>query len=276
MKKAISTLACNGWSLDESLDVCVKNNIEAIEIRMDLHDWSKSTLSDNDFKEINHTIKEQGILVSNLGTSIVISDYNTEALQELERCSQIATIFKCKGLRIMLGNFYVLRSEPRKHLNRSGIVNWLKEASKIAQQYDTEIWIETHNEFATGKELNKLLKEVDCENIKIVWDIMHPLEADEALSDSFNFIKPYLAHVHIKDGKPWPNPDMENYQYTRIGEGIVDIKKAISMLRQIGYSGYYSLEWEGVWRKELQGENYSPKDAVATFSKLLDAIERND
>ena len=273
MKKAISTLACNGWTLEESIAECVKNGISGMEIRMGIHDWSSLSLPDKEFTKIFHEILRAGLLVTDLGTGVVVADYSVAAMEEIERCAQAAVLLRCTGLRIMLGNFYTLRSEPRKPLNRHGIIRWLKEASLLMEKYGTEIWIETHNEFATGKELDSLLKEVNCSNIRLIWDIMHPLEAGEQLCESFQYIRPHLAHVHIKDGCPWPDGDMENYQYTRIGQGVIDIKKAVTMLRESGYQGYYSLEWEGIWRREIQGEGYSPKDAIAMFSRLMDGIE---
>jgi hypothetical protein len=48
----------------------------------------------------------------------------------------------------------------------------------------------------------------------------------------------------------------------------------VRMLQKDGYRGYYSLEWEGVWRKELNGEGYEPEKAIASFRKLMDSLQK--
>ena len=269
MKTAISTLACAGWTLEKSLQVCKEYNIQALEIRMGLHLWSDLSLTDAEYLGIYDKIVQAGMIVSDLGTSVVVCGDDDAALVEIERCAQIARLFGCTGLRIMLGNFYNRRSEPRKPIHYAGILSWLRKADAIMQQYNTQIWVETHNEFATGKALRKLLQDTGAKNIKLVWDIMHPLEARESLQESYNFMQPDIAHVHIKDGKPWSDTDMENYCYTPIGKGCVDIGSAVRILQSGGYSGYYSLEWEGVWRKEIQGPDFPPEQAIADFSNLM-------
>lgn len=276
MKLGISTLACNGWTLEKSLAVCRHNGIGALEIRMGLHPWSLLDLDEKTYRRIHQTIAESGLIVSDLGTSIVVRNDDPAALEELERCAQIAQFWHCQGLRIMLGNFYTRHSEPRKPMDREGILLWLKKADSLMQHYDTEVWIETHNEFATGRALHELLEDAGTTRVRLLWDIMHPLEAGESLEESYAFLRSDLVHVHIKDGCPWSDPDMENYRYTRIGEGCVDIAAAVHLLQEGGYSGWYSLEWEGVWRKELQGPGYEPEKAVEAFSQQMRTLLRKE
>lgn len=274
MKKAISTLACHGWTLDKAIEQCLQNGIDALEIRTGLHPWSQLDLTDEEYKQIYGQLEKAGLCVSDLGTSVVIQDDDQKALEELERCAQIANILHCRGLRIMLGNFYNRRSEPRKKVDEMGIVSWLKKADKLMERYNTQVWIETHNEYACGKALYQLMQKGDFKNIKLLWDIMHPLEAGESIEESYRYMKEYLVHVHVKDGQPWDDPDMENYRYTDIGKGIIPMEKIIRLLDDAGYQGYFSLEWEGIWRKELQTEEYSPEKAIRDFSDMMQRIEQ--
>lgn len=273
MKAAISTLACDGWTLEKTLQICRQNDIQAIEIRMGIHPWSQLDLTDDEYRNIYSKITASGLTVSNLGTGVVVRGYDKAAFEELERCAQIARLLHCKGLRIMLGYFRVRWSEPEQQLDYEGIVRWLKEADALMTDYGTEIWIETHNEFATGKSLNKLLKDSGVKQCKVIWDIMHPIEAGEQPADSYRWMCSDLIHVHIKDGRPWDDADMASYQYTHLGEGDIDIEGIIEQLVKNNYEGYFSLEWEGIWRKELQGENFSPEEEIAVFSKHLKKIE---
>lgn len=268
-KLAVSTLAFQNWSLEDAVKACRENGIEAMEIRMNFHPWSDLSLPDSEYLRNYELLKENQIRVSDLGTGIRMNGYDKEGLKELERCSQIANIMQCQGLRIMLGNKRKLWSENVPKIDYEGLVRWMIEADEIAQRYRTQIWIETHNEFATGKVLRGLLEQHPFRNIRLLWDIMHPLEAGERPSETLSYFKDDLVHVHIKDGMPWENADMSSWKYTRIGEGIIPIKEIVEMIRLSGYEGYYSLEWESSWREELRGEGFAVDDMIRQYCEYM-------
>lgn len=273
MKIAISTLACNGWSLEKSLNICRQSGIQALEIRMGIHEWSKEDLEDCEYEKIYEQIQSYGLQVSDLGTSVVVCNYNERALQDLERCAHIACLWKCKGLRIMLGNFRTRWSEQLPEIDYVGIITWLREADRIMERYNTQVWIETHNEFATAKPLMGLLKDAKVHHCHLIWDIMHPLEEGEQPDTTLALMHDALVHVHIKDGMPWDDSDMANYKYTKIGEGIIPIQEIIEMLKQHDYQGYYSLEWEGIWRKELWGPEFDAENVISEYAKMMQHLE---
>lgn len=276
MKLAASTLAFQGWTLEEAVKACRENGIEAMEIRMNFHPWSDLSLPDEEYRKNYEYLKENGIAVSDLGTGIRMRGYTAEGLEELERCSRIANIMHCCGLRIMLGNKRKLLSENVPDIDYDGLVRWLVEADAILEQHRTQIWIETHNEFATGKSLRELLDRHSFRNIKLLWDIMHPLESGEQPEETLKFMKPDLVHVHIKDGTPWENPDMSSWKYTGIGEGSVPIKAIVDMIRADGYEGYFSLEWESAWREELRGAGFGIPDVLGKYRGYMRKILMSD
>lgn len=265
-------MACHEWTLEKTVETCLKYSIEALEIRMGLHPWSQLDLPDEDYQQMYQRLEQEGLCVSDLGTGIVIDGENADALKELERCAQIAKLLHCKGLRIMLGHFYTRHSEPRKVIDEHGLLSWLKKADALMEQYHTQVWIETHNEYASGKALRELLGKEKLPNVKLLWDIMHPIEAGETPRDTLAYMQEDLVHVHIKDGRPWQDADMENYQYTNIGEGVIPIRQIVEMLLAADYQGYFSLEWEGVWRPEIQTEGYSSEKAIRDFADMMASI----
>lgn len=271
-KLAISTLAFQGWELEDVLHICREKGIDALEIRMDFHSWSNITLSDSFYHQLYEKIQNQGLRVSNLGTSIRVTGYSLEGLTELERVSQIANILQCQGLRVMLGNRHKRHSDKVFPIDYEGLVHWLDEADKILEKYHTQIWIETHDEFATGKAQYELLEQHRFHNIYSLWDIMHPLEAKETPEDTLKYLKNYLAHVHIKDGKPWGDPDMWSWKYTKLGLGSVPIERIVRMIDAAGYEGYFSLEWESAWREEIRGEEFQISEMIQEFYEQINGI----
>jgi sugar phosphate isomerase/epimerase len=103
----------------------------------------------------------------------------------------------------------------------------------------------------------------------VIWDIIHPLEQEEDISTTYEAIKEYLVHVHIKDGVPWEDKDMANWRYTSLMEGIVPIEKVVKLLVEKGYCGYYSLEWESLWRPEIRGERYTGEKIIPLYGKMM-------
>jgi len=271
-KLAVSTLAFQDWELDDAIEACKEYGIDAMEIRMGFHSWSNLDLPDCVYEQNYEKLRRRGIKVSNLGTGVLMIDCKEERLKDLERCAQIANILHCKGLRIMFGSNRRFWSEPETEINYENLVKWLIKADHIAEKYQTQIWFETHDEFSTGKVQREVLSRYTFRNIRLIWDIMHSLEAKEAPEETLKYMGADLVHVHIKDGMPWENPDCVHWKYTKLGEGIVPIKDIVNRIRQSGYDGYFSLEWESAWREELRGEGYEIPNVLKQYSKLMQEI----
>ena len=251
MKIAVSTLPFRTWPLERVLQCCCRNGYSALEIRMDFHPWSCTALVDDHYLEAYSQIRSAGLHVSNLGSGIVLAKDSEEEFQKLIRLFEIADCLRTKGVRIMLGHIRLNRLWPESPLDRDGILRWLVRADQLARQSGKEVWIETHNEFATGRSLSRIFQEVPLFSTRVIWDVMHPLEQGETVEETLDFLGNRLVHVHIKDGVPWDDPNQMIWKYTPIGEGVIPISKIIRLLRRRGYDGYYSLEWESAWRKEL-------------------------
>lgn len=269
---AVSTLAFQDWELEDAVRICRENEIDAMEIRLGFHDWSKMELSDQVYRENYRKISDGGLQVSDLGTSIRVIGYDEKRLEELKQCAHIAELLHCRGLRIMLGNRHRFWSDKVPEIDYDGLVRWMIEADEILENSQAQIWIETHDEFATGKMQRKLLNEYPFRNVRLLWDIMHPLEAGEEPEETLGYMGKDLVHVHIKDGQPWPDPDRSSWKYTRLGEGDVPIRKIVRKIRQAGYTGYFSLEWESAWREEIRGKGYAIEDMVRQYSYLMKEI----
>lgn len=269
MKLAVSTLPCKEWSLEKTLRICKENGIQGLELRLGLNSWSDIHMSKDRSQKITEQIAECGMEITDLGTSVVISSYSETALEELETCMALAGRLRTKGLRIMLGHFRELWSQKIPEPDYEGICKWLERADQSAGTAGTRIWIETHNEFATGSTLKRLFTDCSLKNTRLLWDVLHPLEQGESVKETYNHVKDHLAHVHIKDGRPWENPDKADWKYTEIGVGIVPIKAVIEQLTQDGYNGYYSLEWESLWREEIKGPAYEGEKMIRQYAEYM-------
>lgn len=249
MKLCFSTLPCGNLNVYEIADVCLAYNISAVEIRLDAENRLLHTKDIDTIKEYGRYLVSKNISVSNLGSSVCLTGYDEKAIGEVITCLDMAHMVGAKGVRVFLGNFCKRFDSPKIQLDNDGIIRALQELCAYGK---AQVWVETHNEYATGHVLKRLIKDVNSHNLKIIWDIMHSLEDNESIHDTWNFIHDDIAHVHIKDGKKKEDSIWHDWKYTRLGNGDVSNKEVVNLLLKNGYDGYFSLEWENLWRPELE------------------------
>lgn len=131
-------------------------------------------------------------------------------------------------------------------------------------------------EMATGRMLAKLFADCRPAHSRIVWDVLHPLEQGEGIEETFHFIREQVAHVHIKDGIPWPDPDRADWNYTVVGEGAVPLKEFVKLMLDSRYDGYFSLEWEPMWRPELRGLELEQAEIIGKYARFMREITEYD
>ena len=273
MKRAFSTVACMDSSYKEVVESAAKAGMSAVEIRQD-NDGSLFGLNKEQIPEMMDYFKKFGVAVSDLGTGITVFEYDAEKVKQADKMLEIASMAEAKGIRVFLGKFDSKFSNPGEFCY-DGIVKTLKEMCACAVKYGVEIWVETHNAFSTGKVLKKLCEDVACDNMKIIWDIIHSIEQDETPEETVNYIADKIAHIHIKDGVH-PDDDNEiNYVYTRLGYGELPVAEIISLLKSINYNGYLSLEWEKAWRPEIYDAYENLDEILAAYNSFMDGIENN-
>ena len=269
MKRAFSTVACMGKTYQEVAEYAKKTSL-AVEIRLD-NDGGVLGLHGDDLKMLSDYFKENGVVVSNIGTSIALFDYETEKIESAKKHIESAKAVGASAIRVFLGRFIKKFSEENVH-SYDGIVKALKELCEFAKEKEAEIWVETHNNFSTGKVLKKLCDDVGYENLKIIWDIIHPFEVGEMPKATLDYLGDKIAHVHIKDGKKHEDPDMIDYVYTTVGEGELPIKEIVNLLKDFGYKGYLSLEWENEWREEIKGKYTDILKLLSDYNAFMDSI----
>ena len=251
-KTCFSTLPCPRCSMKELKALCDKFLIDGVEIRLE-DDAVIPSVTD-------------GVNVVSFGSGVCLLSYEEEKIKRAKNILDKIADTDVKAIRLFLGNFAVMKDSPRAALSYDGIVSALKELCDYTKK---EIWIETHNEFATGKVLSKLLLDVNRENIKIIWDVIHPIEDGETPEETWDYIGKSIAHVHFKDGKKSENQNKHDYDYTILGEGELPLNEILKLLQKEGFDGYIFLEWENRWREELRVYTDDIEDILQMFKECI-------
>lgn len=254
MNLAFSTLPMQGMSAEALRALCTDHGMKA-EIRC---------AADGSFPYVD------GLPVTNVGTGICLLGYDEGQLAAAGR--QLALV-KARGIaaaRVFLGNFRMRHDAPQKPIDEAGIVRALRHLTESG----VEIWIETHNEYATSASLVPLLERVASDKVGIIWDIAHPIEDGEGANDTWQNLHTFIKQIHVKDAKPHPDPVFHDWYYTKLGQGQLPIAQVVEMTQRDGYGGFYSLEWETAWRPEIQGIYTDAGALLAAYKAFMEDMVR--
>lgn len=273
MKRGFSTVAFANLDYNDIIEAAVRNKMDGVEIRLDTQNNLFGHPAE-DTKMIGNAFRDAGVEISDIGTSVCIKGYSQAQVETYKKCLDVAKIIGAKGARVFLANFLgkFTQSAPYDY---DGIVQTLKEACAYGEQVGVEVWVETHNEFSTGEVLAKLWDDVGSKNLKFIWDLIHPIERYESAEDTMKFMGDKIAHVHVKDGRKKTDKNEINYLYTKLGEGDVPVGEMLALLRDAGFDGYLSLEWEAAWRAEIKTTYNTPDELLSAYNAYLDSIEKN-
>ena len=121
---------------------------------------------------------------------------------------------------------------------------WLKEAVKVAEEYDVKLAVENHLDY-TSDECLDLLERVGSPYLGLNLDTGNFLRL---LDDPIEGTKKLASHVlatHIKDLRPVAGVNAKEWYFfscTPVGAGLVDNQKIAQILYDAGYKGFMAVE----------------------------------
>lgn len=274
---AFSTLPLEGRTLDEMLELAVRWGFGGMELREGAP-WGVSTdMTAEARRSALRSFERAGVRATDIASGVCLTGLAGDEVQleNLRRSVRLAHDLQAGGVRVFLGYFTERRDHVMPAIPYEALVAHIAAACDDAAPVGVPIWIETHNEFATGRSLRKLLDDVGRDNCAIIYDIIHPLEEGEQPEETVALLGAQCVHVHVKDGVPFEDPMRSSWKYTRIGEGRVPIVSIVETLERAGYAGSYSLEWETKWRTELQMPGMEPETIFPAYAaKMRDILDQ--
>lgn len=273
MKRAFSTLACPELSLPDVLALANRCGIPAVEMRLDGAQRICGMGLDK-ADTIRQLCGDAGVVLTDLATGVSIKAYDPAQLQMGKDCVTLAAAVGCPAIRVFVGAMVAHFHEVPQQ-DEAGIVQLLAELCPYAAEQGVQLWLETHSAYSTGRAIRGLIDAVDAPNLYALWDLIHSIEYKEAPAETVRLLGDRLAHVHLKDGRPSGDRDRTQFIHTALGEGEMPVGETLALLRDAGYEGYVSLEWEKPWRPEL-AHCYPDADAtLLAYQAWLDRAEES-
>ncbi|RLG80979.1 MAG: hypothetical protein DRO40_10370 [Thermoprotei archaeon] len=124
-------------------------------------------------------------------------------------------------------------------------VECIKEVCNYTEDYGLVVAVENHGGItSTAEQVLKIIKAVNSEWFKVNLDVGN---FRENLYRNIELLAPYTVHVHAKTFQlKLKHEDTESYWV----ETRLDYRKIIEILKNAGYNGYLSLEYEGTEDEE--------------------------
>ncbi len=253
MKYAFSTLACPAWSIEQVVDAATRLGYDGVELRL-LDGEVIDPLADRAKVERAVALcRSHGVDVCAFDTSCRFNQSDATE-QERQIADLLAWIELAHDLQVPLlrvfgganpeGDAPVTDDEVNARVAAA-----LRRVAPAAERADVTVVLETHDAFSSARRVADVLEHVGSTHIAALWDSHHPYRMGESPQDVIAALDGRIAHVHVKDARRLPSDGA--WQLVLLGEGEVPVRGQLAALREAGYTGYVSVEWEKKWHPEI-------------------------
>lgn len=228
-----------------------------------------------------------------------LTPYNShfDDLNEAVRQEEIEAIKKVVDYSAFLGAKYIrlyggnreAGDEYRIGERRENLIRSLREMGDYAESNGVILVVENHfNTFAvSAAESAALMKDVDHPAVRILYDQANlTFTENEDYQTAIAEQQQYVAYMHVKDlefikGKHFvssevshPKEEDRNVKTRIVGEGVVPWPDILKLVREKGYNGWLSLEYERRWHPaDIPDASIGMKKSVAYLREIISRLQ---
>ena len=271
MKISYTTLACPEWNLKRICEQAVSAGYDGIDFRgyLDQIDISHHTLFQGD--EAGKMIREFGLEVSGVSSSIKICDAPNQsaALEEARRTIDVCQRLQAKHVRVFGGG-------DSENLSRETLAiagrNTMEKILELDSAQDISWDFETHDVWIRAKDCLLLVERIPFAQFNLLWDMGNSfMFSQESAETIWAQIGERVVYSHIKDAVYRPDEASTHYNGWRFvlpGTGELPLAEAVRILNANGYRGWYVLEHEKRWHSNLA----EPEKVLPVFAEWMRSL----
>jgi len=189
------------------------------------------------------------------------TDRDTDRL--LHKAADLAHFFDTKLIRVFS---YWRVSDPDKAYPY--VRDRLAKGADLARTHDVTLCLENEPacNVGTGRELGRILKEINSPHLRGVWDPANSVTLGEVpYPDGYHAVRGRFSHMHVKDVRK--DAKTGRFMWLPVGAGVVDYRGQIKALREDHYSGVLSIETH--YRRPDGNAMESTRESLEGLLKLL-------
>src|SRR5437868_6100528 len=229
-----------GPDLDEQVRVCIENGVTHFELR---GVYGKNVMEfDPPLRgEIKAKLEANGLGVLSIGSpvgKVAIDKPWPEHFDRFKRAVDLALFFNAPFIRLF--SYYPAGGEGKGPLDplRDQVID--RFAQKVEYIKSLPVTMVHENEKGIygdiGRRCLDLMQSVNHEKLRCAFDFANFVQCGEDPSKNWPLLKPFTAHIHIKDAKTGTG------QVVPAGEGDGKIPEILKDTWTSGYRGFLTLE----------------------------------
>ena len=243
MQIAYTTYSTPVWSPERIAERAAALGFDAIELRTYDGHPVPVDLSTAQVEALRRTFAARGLAVCAMGTSCRFAPSDEvcqTAVRDARRYLQVAAGLGAPLLRVFGGAFDGQGVPEAEAVQR--VAGALAELAPAARAAGVCVVLETHDGFAGGARVGRVLEQVPDDWIAACWDWLHPCRVGETPAQTAAALRGRIRHAHTKDARLVADG---KWQATPFGEGTLPLGGILQEMLHQGYDGPLSLEWEG-------------------------------
>ncbi len=238
------SLRAQGWDAFQYLDYCAKFSAKTVhfsEIRF------LGSLENEHVKKVGARAAELGIEVeigmrSVCPTSTAFDKNAGTAEEQLTRVLRAAKLANSKLVRAFLGTGNDRRTPGGIEARIEDTIKVLRNVGPVARDLGLKIAIENHAGDMQARELKMLIEGAGKDVVGACFDSGNPCWALEDPHFTLETLAPYILTSHIRDSYLWNDEAGTQVNWTRMGEGNVDIGRLLKRFIELCPGKSMSLE----------------------------------
>lgn len=218
-------------------------------------------LTESLIEDIRRKAEEKGIAISNYLIGANFADKSEEEYeQEIERVQREVDIAAKLGVRLMRHDVASSPDLSIRHFQEQlpKLADACRRIADYAAAKGITTTVENHGYFLQASDrVQALIEAADRQNFRTTLDVGNFLCVDEDPASGVSNNIGYAAMVHVKDfyvrhpdkslGEGWFRSSHGNYlRGAIVGHGDIDMRRVLGIVKQSGYDGYISIEFEGL------------------------------
>lgn len=271
MKLAFTTLGCPKWDMATIVSKALEYGYEGVDFRgylgeLKLYERPEFTTG---LQVTARRFADAGLEVPCFSSSARIFSRTPGELeavsQEIRNYAEICRAFGARFIRVFGG---AIGETPRAQAIDRMAEN-MTEALAAVREYDVQLLLETHDDWIESRYLRPVMEKIDSKSLCILWDIHHPYRfVGEAPAKTWEELGKWIRYTHWKDSYT-DRKNKRGYQLCLMGKGDVPLADIFACLKNNGYDGYLTLEWEKMWAPEIPDPDIAFPVYVQYMRKLI-------
>lgn len=250
MNLCFSTLGCPRWTFEEIITTAKDLGYNGVEIRGvgdEMYAPKINEFSSKNIQKTKNRLKEIGLTIPCLTSQSELQNKSRceDSFFEAKEYIDLAVELDVPFIRV-LGDRHP-KASP--NIDEVYVFDMAQKIGEYAKNAGKTVLIESNGFYADSEKLATLLQKINMDSVQALWDVHHPFRfMHEAPKTTYDNLKTYLKHVHLKDSLMVDN----DYKYKLVGMGDIPVKQAVEACLDGGYKGYFCLEWVRRWDLTLE------------------------